>query len=415
MPVPGHVGPLLPIARALVERGHRVTWCTGRVFAERITATGAGFAPMNAEHDHLGRSIDELFPERARLRGLAQLRFDMRRIFLDPIPAQVADLRALSTDRSVDALIYDSSYGGAAVLDLLGGPPAISVGTSPLMLPDPDVPPFGPGLAPGTSPLHRFRDQALRFVLDRIVFRPVLAHRDQLHRALGLPAPAARAIGSVSRHLHLQNGVAEFEHPRSTLPPQVKFVGALLDPPPPARLPAWWPELAAARRPIVHVTQGTVADTDLDHLVLPTLRALAEEDVLVVAGTGAHQVPDPPRNALLAPFLPHDRLLPELSAMITNGGFGGVQKALSYGVPLVVAGGSEDKPEVAARVARTGAGINLRTGKPSERAIRAAVRTLLANPGYAASATGLAAGYRAKDAGVTAATLIENLLVGARV
>jgi UDP:flavonoid glycosyltransferase YjiC (YdhE family) len=33
--------------------------------------------------------------------------------------------------------------------------------------------------------------------------------------------------------------------------------------------------------------------------------------------------------------------------MVTNGGYGGVQMALSYGVPLVVAGASEDKPEVA--------------------------------------------------------------------
>jgi hypothetical protein len=53
--------------------------------------------------------------------------------------------------------------------------------------------------------------------------------------------------------------------------------------------------------------------------------------------------------------------------MVTNGGYGGVQMALSYGVPLVVAGASEDKPEVGARVAWSGAGLNLKTGKPSRR------------------------------------------------
>ena len=40
--------------------------------------------------------------------------------------------------------------------------------------------------------------------------------------------------------------------------------------------------------------------------------------------------------------------------MVTNGGYGGVQQALANGVPLVVAGDSEDKPEVAARVAVVG-------------------------------------------------------------
>jgi hypothetical protein len=42
--------------------------------------------------------------------------------------------------------------------------------------------------------------------------------------------------------------------------------------------------------------------------------------------------------------------------MVTNGGYGGVQQALANGVPLVVAGDSEDKPEVAARVRWSGTG-----------------------------------------------------------
>jgi hypothetical protein len=34
---------------------------------------------------------------------------------------------------------------------------------------------------------------------------------------------------------------------------------------------------------------------------------------------------------------------------VTNGGYGGVQYALRYGVPIVATGGKEDKPEVGAR------------------------------------------------------------------
>ena len=37
--------------------------------------------------------------------------------------------------------------------------------------------------------------------------------------------------------------------------------------------------------------------------------------------------------------------------MVTNGGYGGVQLALAHGVPLVVAGNTEEKGEIAARVA----------------------------------------------------------------
>jgi len=103
-------------------------------------------------------------------------------------------------------------------------------------------------------------------------------------------------------------------------------------------------------------------------------------------------------------------LMPALSVMVTNGGFGAVQQALAHGVPLVVAGGSEDKPEVAARVARAGVGIDLRTAKPKPEAIRAAVRTLLDSAEHRSRARAMAAEYRAHDAGTTAADLIEELV-----
>ena len=113
-----------------------------------------------------------------------------------------------------------------------------------------------------------------------------------------------------------------------------------------------------------------------------TTRALAHDDLLVVATTGG---PDPeplrrglPANVRLERFVPHDLLLPHVDVMVTNGGYGGVQQALANGVPLVVAGDSEDKPEVAARVQWSGAGINLHTGRPSPAMVARAVRRVLA-------------------------------------
>jgi UDP:flavonoid glycosyltransferase YjiC (YdhE family) len=67
---------------------------------------------------------------------------------------------------------------------------------------------------------------------------------------------------------------------------------------------------------------------------------------------------------------------------ITNSGFTGVQQALGHGVPLIVAGSTEEKPLVAARVAWSGAGLDLKTGGPSAEQVRNAVRTILADPAY---------------------------------
>jgi UDP:flavonoid glycosyltransferase YjiC (YdhE family) len=95
--------------------------------------------------------------------------------------------------------------------------------------------------------------------------------------------------------------------------------------------------------------------------------------------------------------------------MVTNGGYGGVQMALSYGVPLVVAGASEDKPEVAARVAWSGAGLNLKTGKPKPQAVRAAVRALLDDPRYRDRARALASEYRSYDPIARVTQLVETV------
>src|SRR3981189_3004879 len=113
------------------------------------------------------------------------------------------------------------------------------------------------------------------------------------------------------------------------------------------------------------VTQGTVANHDLGRLVGPTLTALANQDLLVIASAGGPPVEaipvSWPGNGGGASFLPFDRLLPKVSVMVTNGGYGAVTHALSLGVPMVVAGDSEEKPEIAARVARAG-GRHARAG-----------------------------------------------------
>jgi UDP:flavonoid glycosyltransferase YjiC (YdhE family) len=206
--------------------------------------------------------------------------------------------------------------------------------------------------------------------------------------------------------------VPGFEYPRSDLAPSVRFVGPILAAPSTGfEAPSWWHELGDGR-PVVHVTQGTLDNADLDRLLLPAFRALAGEDVLVVGTTGG---PDPeplrhglPSNARLDRFIPHDVLLPHTDVMITNGGYGGVQQALANGVPLVVAGNSEDKPEVAARVRWSGTGIDLRTGRPSEKNILRAVRTVLRTPSFAARARSLQQEIAASDAlGAISAALLE--------
>ncbi len=95
--------------------------------------------------------------------------------------------------------------------------------------------------------------------------------------------------------------------------------------------------------------------------------------------------------------------------MITNGGYNGVQVALANGVPLVAGGSTEDKPEVAARIAWAGLGVNLKTATPTPEQLRAAVRTVLDDSAYRERARQMAAEIARYDAANSAATLLEQL------
>jgi UDP:flavonoid glycosyltransferase YjiC (YdhE family) len=148
--------------------------------------------------------------------------------------------------------------------------------------------------------------------------------------------------------------------------------------------PQWWDELGS--RPVVAVTQGTLSNHDLSFLIEPTLTALADDDVLVVAALGGAPVESgtatAPANARVESFVPFDRLLPLADVLVTNGGYGGVQVSLAAGCPVIVAGTTEDKPATAARVAYSGVGIDLGTDRPKPEQIRDAVQAVLSDPGY---------------------------------
>jgi UDP:flavonoid glycosyltransferase YjiC (YdhE family) len=217
--------------------------------------------------------------------------------------------------------------------------------------------------------------------------------------------------------LHMHGAVPSFEYPRRHLPPTVHWVGALRpDAPRDWTPPSWWPQVVESRRPVVHVTQGSIRP-DMTELVVPSLRGLAGEDVLDVVTTGgpsraeveaAHGGPLP-ANALVAPFIPYDVMFRHASAVVTNGGYTGVTLALAHGLPLVQAGVTEEKTEIGARIRWTGVGLALRTTRPTPEAVRAGMRRVLAEPSFAAAAERVRADMAPHDAGREGAVLLERL------
>ena len=414
----GHVGPLLNVARGLVDRGDRVTFLTSERHASKIFAVGAHPHPLPAEADYDDSSFDADLPGRAQTSGIKRVNFDVTHVFVRPLPHQAQALADLLADRHFDAIIVDSIFLG--VLPLLLGdpssrPPILTYTTVPLFLTSRDTAPGGTGIVPATGTLGRLRNRVLNTVAHKALLRPSHAAADATLQRMGSPKlPVFVLDSAILADRLISPTIPEFEYPRSDLPGHVRFVGAVT----PAAtddyvLPPWWGELDG-RRPVVHVTQGTIDNADLSKLIEPTIEALMDEDVMLVVSTGGRDVDtirEPlPGNTYVAEYIPHDVLLPHVDVMVTNGGYGAVQRALMTGVPLVVAGNTEDKPEVAARVEWVGAGVNLRTGTPCAGEIRKAVRAVLDDEGYRRTAERLQQAYALRDGVTEIAALVDEVI-----
>jgi MGT family glycosyltransferase len=415
MPITGHVLPALPIARKLVERGHEVAWYTGNKFQGKIEATGARYFPMVSGYDFDDADMNTAFPGRASVDGLEQLKFDMKHVFIDAIAGHLQDIENILRGYHADVITGDTAFVAGMLASELYFIPWAVFNITVLGSASRDTAPFGLGILPADGLAGRLRNRFLYWMAEQIVLRDVYRYLKQTRDTNGWIASGKDTIPVISPYLYLQPTVPGFEYNRSDLPAQVHFIGPLLPPAPKDFTPpVWWDDVTSGKKPVILVTQGTIA-TDANQLVAPALKALANEDVVVVATADAASLNvDIPANAHVVPFIPFASLMPYVSAMVTNGGYGGVTIALANGVPVIAGGITEDKPEVNNRIAYAGVGINLRTATPTPEQVLSAVKEVLSNSRYHHNARHMSAELTEYDAPTHAARLLEKLALTKR-
>ena len=414
VPIHGHVTPLLTVARQFVDRGDDVRFLTGARFAEPVMRAGATYIPLPAEADYDTEGLIRKLSERAHLKGAKAIAFDVENVFARPSEAQYHALLGAHRERAADAVLFDPGFYGAMFMcahPRAARPAVVMCGVLPLNLESRDTAPFGMGLAPARF-FNRTRNSMLGAVGRRVLAGAERMLNDLHHELHGTDFPATLPNMPRCADAIVQFTVQAFEYPRSDAPPQLHFIGPLSATGSQAPLPPWWDELDGTK-PVVHVTQGTVANIDYRQLIAPTLKALAGDDVLVVVSTGGRPVgtlPSLPPNARAAAFLPYDELLPRTAVYVTNGGYGGVQYALRHGVPIVATGGKEDKPEVGARVAWSGVGRRIRSEHPSPAALRTAILDVLNRSHYRQASQRMAADLAAAPGFSGLAAVVDDLI-----
>jgi UDP:flavonoid glycosyltransferase YjiC (YdhE family) len=390
MPFDGHFSPLTGLAIYLKELGHDVRWYAGGAYGEKVKKLGLPHYPFVKAQVVNQDNIDSLFPERAKLKGMAKGRFDINQVFLLRASECADDLMGIYQDWPFDLIVQDIAFiGGLFVQDILKVK-TVTVGVLPLVESDKNLPPAGLGKQPATNLLGRLLQRLTCFMVYKVVFKPCKKLHNQLRQQYGLtPLEEDFVFDAVVRRadVYLQSGVPNFDYPRKSLSPNVRFVGSLL----PYRSGVASSFSQASKtlnyKWVVLVTQGTF-ERNVEKILVPTLEAYKNDpDTLVIATTGGSDTERlrqryPQDNYIIEDFIDFDAVMPYVSVYVTNGGYGGVMLALKHRLPIIAAGIQEGKNEIAARIDYAGIGIDLKTETPKPSQIRRAVNRVLTDDQY---------------------------------
>ncbi|KAM5348582.1 hypothetical protein ACJ41O_008406 [Fusarium nematophilum] len=404
-PADGHTNPLVRIAAELIQRGFEVTFIGGVQFEVAIKATGADFVPIA---NMLNPKIEA---ERNALpAGLPRVVYDMRHIFIGRTPERwhilkevLERLRAEDGEREI-VLVPETFFMGVNPLSLgaplpkgfVTRPKVVNLHVVPYIATSIDTGPGGPGLPPDSTESGRARNAFLNQMMVAGPFADSIAYQAEVYKELGTTEVLEPELPfhhwMLMHDVTLQMCPPSLEYPRSDMPSNVKFAGCLPPKPTPADFvyPEWWEDVLKSPgdgRRIIAVTQGTIA-RDYSDLLIPTIQALADRDdllVVVILGMRGASLPADltiPSNTRVIDYLPYDVLLPHASVFVMNAGYGGFLHGVANGVPLVLAGESEDKPEIAMRGQWSGVAVNLQTGRPSASQVRAGVERVLGDESF---------------------------------
>jgi MGT family glycosyltransferase len=348
-PARGHLYPAVPILLELRRRGHEASLCALASEAHALGALGIEVQPVSPRVEAV--ELDDYRARSQAARGQRALA-----TFAARSEPEAHDLHAAIERHHPDALLIDVNCWGAATVAQARGLPWALYSPYLLMLPSREVPPFGLGLAPMGGALGRARDMLLGRATELLTNRTVLPALNRLREQHHLPPLETfrELLEGAPRLLALT--VEGFEYPRSQWPANVRFVGSI-DWSPPQPPPSW---LADMRDPLVLVTCSTERQRDAP-LLRAALQALPGAGMSVLGTSAAH---DPsafaaPAGSRVVRFLPHDPALARAVCVVCHGGMGITQKALSAGVPAVVAPFGRDQAETARRVELAGAGVRL--------------------------------------------------------
>ena len=308
----------------------------------------------------------------------------------------------------MEALLVDEADLGGSVAEHLGLP-FVSIAMFPPLIQDDRIPPFCFGWPAGKDRLSRLRNSLGFRLLSRFA-APVFKVVNQQRRAWGLPRlkRSTDALSKIAQIAQLPEAL-EFDVPDK--PPVLHYTGPFVDPRQRPAVEFPWERLDG--RPLVYASLGTMQNGS-EAIFRTIAEGCAALDTQLVISLGGGLDPSRlgtlPGDPLVVRYAPQLEIVKRAAVVITHAGLNTVLESLAEGVPLVALPLGNDQPGVAARVQARGAGMVIPQRKLTAAKLRAAVRTVLTDPGYRRSAAALKKAIADADGLNRAADIVEQAL-----
>lgn len=344
----GHVHPMVPLAHALVARGHDVLWALPDRSVAQVEQAGlraVGVTSMPPVHPP---QVVEQFPELRELSPAERPEHLFAKLFGALMaPPMLAGLTPVAYDHRPDLVVSDAA-------ELAGPLVAAELGIA--------------GVAKGFGPL--LPEARMARAAEEVA---------PLWRSRGLEP---RPYGGMYDHLYvdpfpyglMQPAAPHVPHRQPMRP--VSWTGPTDGPVP---LPT-----EREDRPLVYLTMGTVfSDAGL---LRELVGALAQLDVRLLVTVGPQTDPaalgDQPAHVRVERYVPQVALLPLCDVVVSHAGSGTAVSALEHGLPQLCLPQGADQFLNAAAIASAGAGLSLAPGEATAEAVRDAVSRLLADGAF---------------------------------
>ncbi|MGD9091469.1 MAG: glycosyltransferase [Anaerolineales bacterium] len=412
----GDVQPYVALGVGLKDAGHSVTICTCSSFESFITAHGLDYGYMNNDFIKLvdSEAGREAMESGGNVFGLLKTMVTMMKEAKAIIREMTKDAWKAALEAEPDVVIFHpKALAGSHIAEKLGIPAILAVPV-PVVVPTAESVAIGfPNLKLGRwynrlsyAALHRGYHQ-----YDDVIneFRQEVLGIEKLPKVI---SPIQMADGKPIPVLH---AYSELVWPRPNDWPDTAYITGywFLEQAdawqPPAELKAF---LEVGEAP-VYVGFGSMAGRKPERMTKIVLEALLKANGrgIIATGWGGLQAIDLPETVFIIDRVPHDWLLPRVSAVVHHGGAGTTAAGLRAGRPTVICPFIIDQPIWGERVHALGVGSKpIPQKKLTADNLAEAIREATTDQAIRQNAETIGAKLRAEDGIANAASLIDSIV-----